>query len=203
MPFSIQLRLASLIAFMFAGFATSAQASVIVNAVETGGDVVISGGGTLNLAEWVININAQMSGGRVDAGADPSGGRVILGLGSPQVFTDEYSNASPVIGPLVIGTSNIAFFADAGSGDIFGIDFGIPRSLNVPIGYVSGAPLSGSSTYTSKTFASLGIDVGSYVWSWGSGGTRDSFTLNFVPEPSTAVLMSLGLVGLASRRRRP
>jgi hypothetical protein len=201
MQFSMQLRLASLIAFMFAGFATSAQAAVIVNAVEIGEDVVISGGGTLNLAAWVIEDNAQFSGGRVDAGNDISGGRVVLG--GEQVLTDQYLNPSLVIGPSVIGPGNIAFFADSGSGDVFGIDFGIPRSLNVPVGYGSGAPLSGSSTYTSQTFATLGLTPDTYVWSWGSGDSADSFTLNVVPEPSTVILMSLGLVGLASRRRRP
>ena len=52
------------------------------------------------------------------------------------------------------------------------------------------------------TLASLGMDLGSYTWSWGSGGTADSLTLNVVPEPSTAALMVLGIVGLAARRRR-
>jgi hypothetical protein len=68
-----------------------------------------------------------------------------------------------------------------------------------------GTLLAGMSTYAGQTFASLGMDSGSYTWSWGSGNTADSLMLNVisssVPEPSTGFLAALGLIGLASRRR--
>ena len=50
----MHVRLAALIAFLFAGVAPAAQATVTVTAVETVGDVVISGGGTLNLDGWAV-----------------------------------------------------------------------------------------------------------------------------------------------------
>jgi hypothetical protein len=50
--------------------------------------------------------------------------------------------------------------------------------LIVPFDYVSGDPLSASSTYVGATIASLGMTPGEYVWTWGSGDTADSFTLN-------------------------
>jgi hypothetical protein len=49
--------------------------------------------------------------------------------------------------------------------------------------------------------ASLGLTVGSYVWSWG-GSNPDSLTLNIVPEPTTALLLATGLLGLAVQGRR-
>jgi hypothetical protein len=44
--------LAALTTFLFAGVASSAQGGGIINAVETGADVVLSGPGSLNLAAW-------------------------------------------------------------------------------------------------------------------------------------------------------
>ena len=61
--------------------------------------------------------------------------------------------------------------------------------------------LSGSATWDSQTFSSLGVTPGTYKWTWGSGANADSFTLNIgtagiVPEPSTWAMMLLGFVGL-------
>ena len=198
----MQVRLAALIAFMFAGFATSAQAAVIVNAVEMGGTVVISTepGGSLNWDEWTGLINTQFNG-QIEADL-----LILLGVGSPAVDVDLRINPpASFSGPTSIGTGTALFQPDLGSGDVFGLDFQAgmgAQALYVPDAYVSGNPLDGSSTYTGFTFADLGLDVGTYVWSWGSGETADSFTLNVVPEPSTAALTALGLVGLAARRRR-
>jgi hypothetical protein len=90
----------------------------------------------------------------------------------------------------------------SGSGDLFGLIQG-GQVLTVPDNYLSGDPLSSSTTYSGQTFASLGLDVGSFTWSWGEDEKADSLTLNIVPEPSTALLVGLGFIGLASRRRRP
>jgi hypothetical protein len=76
--------------------------------------------------------------------------------------------------------------------------------LNLPNGYVSGSPLSATSTYTSQTFASLGLTPGTYTWTWGSGPTADSFTVQIgaVPEPTSSLLVCLSLVFAALQRRR-
>jgi hypothetical protein len=66
--------------------------------------------------------------------------------------------------------------------------------------------LESTSTYDNATFASLGVTPGVYVWSWGSGATDDTFTLDIgtaaVPESSTWALMLLGFVGLGFAAHR-
>lgn len=63
------------------------------------------------------------------------------------------------------------------------------------------------SPYDNQVFESLGATPRTYVWTWGSGPTADSFPLDIgVPEPSGILLLALplGVVGrLTQRRRRP
>ena len=46
--------------------------------------------------------------------------------------------------------------------------------------YALGTPVTGSLTWNDKTFATMGLAAGSYVYDWGG----DSITLNVVPEPA-------------------
>ena len=86
-------------------------------------------------------------------------------------------------------------------GPIVGIrnESAIDRHVFVPAGYSSGDPLGVSTaTWTGETLDSLGLAIGSYTWTWAG----DSMTVNIVPEPTTALLLTTGLAGLAVRRRR-
>jgi hypothetical protein len=197
-------RIVALIAFLLVAGAPAAQASVIVTAVESGGDVIISGGGTLNLGAWTAPAEPDGDFGRIN----PSSGDVVVGPITGPTSVLRYTDPVNLMGPDSFGTGGDTT-ADFGTGaGVFGfiVTFMEPSAPNgqllVPVDYLSGDPLSGSSTYSGQTLASLGMNLGSYTWSWGSGGTADSFTMNVVPEPSTAALMTLGLVGLAARRRR-
>ena len=83
------------------------------------------------------------------------------------------------------------------------------------MGYVSGSNLLESATFANENFSTLGVDAGSYTWTWGSGTPNaDSFTLDIgvaapplppVDEPSTLFDMGIGLATLvlaATLRRR-
>ena len=53
-----------------------------------------------------------------------------------------------------------------------------------------------------RTFATLGVTPGTYVWSWGDDGPNQNFTLIIgavgasIPEPASATLLGTALVGL-------
>jgi hypothetical protein len=82
-------------------------------------------------------------------------------------------------------------------------------AIIVPDGY-AGGHLYGISTF-SGTFSDLGINPGTYVWSWAIPDTpnRETLTLQIgpaaVPEPSTLAVFALGGIGIVAggiRRRR-
>jgi hypothetical protein len=80
--------------------------------------------------------------------------------------------------------------------------------LSVPMGYVSGAALSDSMTFNNATFASLGLTLGTYEWTWGTGMNADSYTLQIgpagaVPDAgSTLSLLGFASLGLVALRRK-
>ena len=159
----------------------SAQAAVLVNAMESGSDVIFSGGGTLNTSGVFQGTN--LPGLR---GINPIGGVLRFTPSSSSVTTSTYSGLS---GPASFCTSpNVFISASSSSGDIFGLIPSINRFIT-PVGYVSGTPLTGSMTFANATFATLGLTEGTYVWNWGTGANADTFTLNIassvVPEPLT------------------
>jgi hypothetical protein len=49
--------------------------------------------------------------------------------------------------------------------------------ISKDVNWAGGDPMEGSATYDNATFDELGMEVGTYVWSWGEGETADSFTL--------------------------
>jgi PKD repeat protein len=161
--------------------ASTAQAEIILNAIETTeGGVVISGGGTLNLDAWEEVSFDQTA----TASVAPATGRVfVAGKAGGLFFIAQYTNPSDFDGPVSFGDGTERT-ADRTSGDDF--PFGIDPdpsgpSLSLDPSYF-GAPLLGEAKYDNTTLEELGMDVGTYVWTWGSGETADSFTLNVGTE---------------------
>jgi hypothetical protein len=168
-----------------------AEASVVIDISQTGGDVVATGGGTLDLTGLTFFESAPVGG---MGAVIPSLGTAIVG---PDVVADLYEGAS---GPASFGPGLLTFGSDNS-----GLAFGVAGSLfafpvvAVPNGYVSGAPLLGSSTFAGETIASLGLTPGTYVYTWNSApADDDSLTVNVsgVPEASTWAMMVLGFIGL-------
>ena len=179
--------------------ANAAQCAVTINAVETGGNVVFTGSGSLNTGAWTLIVREPPLLPNEDfSRMNPSNPFALVGP-TPSVDADFYVSPQNFVGPSDFGAGGESF-ASSGAGDLFG--FRQTTGIAVPLNYVSGDPLSGSATYSGQSFASLGMDMGSYMWTWGSNSTADSLTLNVVPEPSTVLLLSLGLVGVGACTRR-
>jgi len=58
--------------------------------------------------------------------------------------------------------------------------------------------------YFDVTLAGLGATPGTYVYTWGSGRTADSFTINIgvVPEPVSLAMLGVPAAIALLRRRR-
>jgi hypothetical protein len=68
----------------------------------------------------------------------------------------------------------------------------------VPTGYLSGSALSDTSTYADETLSTLGVTLGTYEWTWGTGADQN-FTLVIgvpVPEPASSLLLGAAMAGL-------
>ncbi|MEO0795026.1 MAG: PEP-CTERM sorting domain-containing protein [Verrucomicrobiota bacterium] len=181
------------IALLAASVITS-HAAIVITAAEVGGNVVISGSGSIDLA-------GAAPGGPTILGDDaliiPNGAAVGYdALGGGTTLYDSYIAISP--GPFGTGGATTTPIV---SGDPFFVAGGL---IGLPPGYVSNAPISFSSTYVGTTFAGLGITTPvASVWALPSDTV--TLTVGSVPEPSTYIA-GAGLLGLGTmvwlRRRK-
>jgi hypothetical protein len=174
----------------------AAQAAFVFNFIQSDGNVVATGNGSLNT-------QALTTGG---------GGFISSGVGSTDILIGGSTQAFEVLlSSTISGSSGYDYKlftpANIATGDGVGI-FDDGEFLTFPVGYVSGSQLHSTSTWLNQSLDSLGLNPGFYSWTWGSGANADSFTMNIgtaVPEPSSLVQMGIGGIaglGYARRRRR-
>ena len=184
-----------------------AEAGYTVTLQQVGPDVVATGSGAIYLT-GLIHAGYLTYGwgpGVLPGAADDGWGGVIAGRIStgPTIAGSVDSYHLGPSGPTSFGSGGGAA-ASSGSGDTVGTEADCSkdgsdcdRFLIVPRGYVSGTFLSNSATYSGKTFATLGVTPGTYIWKWGTGANQN-FTLQIPPFPPLATnitnLSTRGLV---------
>jgi hypothetical protein len=170
----------------------SADAAYTLSFEEVSGNVIATGSGSINLSDLIFDTTiASNQLHIIPTSASLLVGAALLGP------VDVYGGIS---GPSSFG-SGTGQFSITGSGDLVGFN-GPAGLLDVPHGYISGDPLSSSTTFLFESFAFLGLAPGAYVSSWGTGAGADTFTVDIgpvgpaVPEPSTWAMMLLGFASL-------
>lgn len=191
--------LAAVAAIMLSG---SAEAAYVLNLSEVGGQVVASGSGSIDTSALTFN-------GLI--GGNPYiGGSLSLAIAGAPLTGGSAAAAYIGIQPSTLFASGSAVSTTIGSGAFVGIR-AQDNTLFVPQGYVSGTTLGVSTAQYNATFAAAGLVQGTYVYTFGTGASADSFTVvvgadvdGAVPEPAAWAMMvaGFGLVGTSMRRRR-
>jgi hypothetical protein len=179
--------------------AMPAHAVYTMTLTESGGNVVASGSGTLNLT----GLTSDGSTPAFPSIAPVSG---YFAFGSAPGSVDRYTG---ITGPTAYGTGIFAAVV-GGTGGLVGMTQ-LPTRLYVPQGYTSSSSLANTATWTGTTFSSLGLTPGTYTWTWGSDSMvlqigAPAPTVSNVPTLSEWGLIALtglmGLFGLRQMRRK-
>ena len=154
------------------------MASLNFTLQEIGSDLVLSGGGTVDISTFTI-INPSSS---ALAGIVPSGVSTLIGIG-PDLSGNLAYFRGAISGPTSFGTGTSTVFAtgfDAGN-DRFGFSSSLDN-VYLPITY-AGEYLEGVVTMACSSFASAGVTIGTYTWTYESGNSIE-LVVSYPPTPT-------------------
>jgi len=184
-------RLAALACFTTvaaSSLATPAHASYMIDIVQSGANVDVTGSGSIDTAALY-----DAASGTGVAGMYAEFGDLYVGSGGYTAWAGNITGATSFgTGGYVRASSTTGGFAGIAEAE----------EIYVPQNYISGTVMSGTSVFDNTTLAGLGLTAGTYVVTWGSGATADSLTVQVgqpsspIPEPPSAPLMILPALAL-------
>ena len=196
----MSLHLKSIVAVFALIIATgpmAGAADLIFTIQQVGNDVVMTGSGSVNTAGLTGSGTSNRAGS-----VNPSFS--FFTVGTPTTVNQNFWRALTGNKPS-IGTGSFTL-ASSGTGDTFSLSNYNGGGIYLPLNYISGAALSGQSTFAGTTISALGLTTGNYTWTWGSGANAGSavMTISAVPEPSTYALgaIATGVMAAIARRRK-
>lgn len=135
--------------------AGGAKANITINAVETGSDVVFSFTGSIDTTS--LGTVTPSTGTFTDIDY-----QTIYNM---QTGYDYYY----AISSAPVGFAPTPTTASARTGDSVGVDY--YGFVFLPASYASNTPISSTMTFANKSFSTLGLTVGNYVWTLTGGQT--------------------------------
>jgi len=168
------------------------QAAVTITFSEVGPDVVAVSSGTINTAGFdSLSGFGPLRGFVGGTGIDPSLW-CYIGIGLPELRVDAYVISNWTNDNTDICNTGTQKGSLINSGDFVGLYSRSNRTdgIYVPLGYVSGEPISGTSTWPGNTITSLDLIPGTYEYTWGAGEDADSLTLIIAADTTNPSLQS-------------
>jgi hypothetical protein len=161
-------------------------AGLIIDITQIGTDVVVKASGTIDLTDLTLVRPTGASQARMF----PAQAFIIMSNQQQAIYEG-------ITGPTSFGPgTGSTELPSLATGDSVGVD-GDASFIFVPSGYISGAALAATDTYSNSTFTGLGLTPGTYTWTWGTKANADSLTVQIgpaaaVPEPSSLLLAAVG-----------
>jgi len=164
-----------------------AEAGYTVTLQQLGPDVVATGSGAIDLTGL-----SKLGIAFTETDIEPGNGGMFTGISAR---ADLYKGT--ISGPTSFGIGGGGQYTNNASGDMVGIYAAVGNVVVVPTGYVSGTALSDSAVWSGKTFLTLGVTPGTYVWTWGPGANQN-FTLKIGPANGPPTVTSNPAAFIAS-----
>lgn len=185
--------------------ASSSRAAIVINMVESAGDVVATLSGSIDSL-----VGASLN----QSGASTANQNFVRASDAYFIFSDIappsfglYDNYDIPTAPANFGSGGLTFSTSSTASTSMLFRASAPQ-LWISQDYTLSTPVTGTLTWAGSDFTTLGVTEGTYVWDWGG----DSMTLNIggagpaaVPEPgqvAASVLLLAGIGGYVLLNRR-
>ena len=168
-----------------AATAPLAKAEFTITITQSAAGLTLTGAGSINTTDLMT---APYGGG---SGAILFPSIPVVGVGNDAAAL-KYVGLTTALSPFGSGFPS----ATSQSGNDVAENGRSGGSLFVPVGYVSGTSLSGTAFFGGESFASLGLTIGTYTSTWGTGANADSFIVNIAVNNTGPLLQNSAPVNI-------